>query len=293
VQPELAMARPSLRPLTPRWWPVVLRMRGLLKMGCLRTFAWDTGSEFVRPTFTLSQEPRMLFQNEHFNFLNLGAAKSQFISEMLDPLPCTGRWTWFARCLRISFQGSPLGARPLTKSLASSASDCALGSMIPRPPLDKGSVRESHLTLARVLEAFPPQMKFHTTPLIWLHILGLRFQQVARYHIEKSNTWLATRILPTRERLHLPRAMIFPFRVSMSLSKLASMGNRKPIWMPKYRTLWPSGIHLSPTSWPQSQPNFLTPFPAWTQLLVPIPSLGPRSKSSGQHHMNAHGNDIT
>jgi hypothetical protein len=43
--------------------------------------------------------------------------------------------------------------------LASSASDCALGSMIPRPLLDKGSVRESHLTLARVLEAFPPQMK--------------------------------------------------------------------------------------------------------------------------------------
>jgi hypothetical protein len=44
--------------------------------------------------------------------------------------------------------------------------DCALGSMIPRPPLDKGSVRESHLTLARVLEAFSPQMKFRTTPLI-------------------------------------------------------------------------------------------------------------------------------
>ncbi len=108
--------------------------------------------------------------------------------------------------------------------------------MIPRPLLDKGSVRKSHLTLARVLEAFPPQMKFHTTFLIWLHILGLGFQQAARYHIEESNTWLATMILPTRERLHLPQAIIFPFRVSMSFSKLASMGNQKPILMPNYRT---------------------------------------------------------
>jgi hypothetical protein len=48
--------------------------------------------------------------------------------------------------------------------------------MIPRPLLDKGSVRESHLTLAYVLETLPPQMKFRTTPLIWLHILGLGFQ---------------------------------------------------------------------------------------------------------------------
>ncbi len=56
-----------------------------------------------------------------------------------------------------------------------SASDYALGSMIPRLSLDKGNARESHLTLARVLEAFAPQMKFHTTPLIWLHILGLGF----------------------------------------------------------------------------------------------------------------------
>ncbi len=42
-------------------------------MGCLRTSARDAGSDFVRPTLTLSQEPRMLFQNEHFNFLSLGA----------------------------------------------------------------------------------------------------------------------------------------------------------------------------------------------------------------------------
>jgi hypothetical protein len=188
----------------------VLRMRGLLKMGCLRTSAWDAGSNFVRPTLTLSQEPRMFFQNEHFNFLNLEVANRQFISEMFG----TGRWTWSVRCLIISFQGFPPGATPLTKSLARSASDCALGSMIPRPPLHKGNVRESHLTLARVLEAFPPQMKFHTTPIIWLHIFGLGFQQATRYHIEESNTWLATKILPARERLHLPQVIIFRFRVN-------------------------------------------------------------------------------
>lgn len=59
--------------------------------------------------------------------------------------------------------------------------------MILRPLLDKGNVRESHLTLSRVLEAFP-HMNFGTTPLIWLQILGLGFQQTAKYHIEKSNT---------------------------------------------------------------------------------------------------------
>ncbi len=58
-------------------------------MGYLRTFAWDAGLDFARSTPTLSQEPRMLFQNEHFNFLSLGATKSQFISEMFGPLPCT------------------------------------------------------------------------------------------------------------------------------------------------------------------------------------------------------------
>jgi hypothetical protein len=126
---------------------------------------------------------------------------------------------------QISFQGSPPRVSLFTKSLARSVSDCAFEFMIPRPSLNKVNVKESHLTLARVLEAFPPQMKFRTTPLIWLHILGLGFQQVARYHIEENNTWLATRILPAKKRLHLPQAIIFPFKVSMSLSKLASMGS--------------------------------------------------------------------
>jgi hypothetical protein len=49
-----------------------------------------------------------------------------------------------------------------------SASDYALGSMIPRPSLDKRSVRESHLTLAHVLEAFPPpnEVSYHSSDLV-------------------------------------------------------------------------------------------------------------------------------
>jgi hypothetical protein len=58
-------------------------------------------------------------------------------------------------------------------------------------------------------------MKFHTTPLIWLHIFKLGFQQAAKYHIEEINTWLATRILPAIEKLHLPQAIIFSFKVNM------------------------------------------------------------------------------
>jgi hypothetical protein len=133
----------------------------------LRTSAWDAGSDFAKPTLTLSQEPRMLFQNEHFICLSLGAAKSQFMSRMFGPLPCTGRWILSTRCRKISFQGSPPKASPLTKSLASNASDYALRSMIPKSPLDKGSVRKSHLTLARVLEAFPPyEVSYHSSNLV-------------------------------------------------------------------------------------------------------------------------------
>jgi hypothetical protein len=56
-----------------------------LHMGCKFGLA--------KPTLTLSQEPRMLFQNEHFICLSLGAAKNQFMSGMLGPLSCTRRWT--------------------------------------------------------------------------------------------------------------------------------------------------------------------------------------------------------
>jgi hypothetical protein len=79
-------------------------------------------------------------------------------------------------------------------------------------------------------------MKFHTTPQIWLHIFELGFQQAAMYHIEENNTWLVTKILLAKKRLHLPQAIIFSFRANMSFSKLATMGSRKPIQMPKYQT---------------------------------------------------------
>ncbi len=124
-----------------------------------------------------------------------------------------------------------------------------LGFMIPRPSLDKGSVRESHLTLARVLEAFPPyEVSYHSSNLVAHPRIGVPI--AAMYHIEENNIWLTIRILLVKERLHLPQTIIFPFRVSMSFSKLALVGSRKPIWMPKYRTPCPSGIHLSPTSCP-------------------------------------------
>jgi hypothetical protein len=44
--------------------------------GLSETSAWDASLNFARPIFTLSQKPKMLFQNEHFVCLSLGAAKS-------------------------------------------------------------------------------------------------------------------------------------------------------------------------------------------------------------------------
>ncbi len=142
------MACPSLSLITPRGWPAVLVTSGLLKIGCLRTSAWEVSSVFTRLALTFNQDPRILFQKEHVVFWNLGAAKNQLMSWFLGPLLWTGSWIWSMRCLRISFQGSPLGDSPHTRSLASRVSDWALGSMIPRPPLDRGSMKESHLTFA-------------------------------------------------------------------------------------------------------------------------------------------------
>jgi hypothetical protein len=88
------------------------------------------------------------------------------MSGVFGPLPCTDSRVWSALCLRISFHGTPLGASPLTSSLARKASDWALGSIIPKPPLDIRRVRESHFTLAYALVALPPEMKLQTTPWI-------------------------------------------------------------------------------------------------------------------------------
>ncbi len=83
VQLALAMAHLSLRPLTPRGWPVMLVMRGLLKMGCLRTSAWDAGSVFTRPTLTFNQEPKILFQNKQVVFLIWGWQRANLCSGSL------------------------------------------------------------------------------------------------------------------------------------------------------------------------------------------------------------------
>ncbi len=175
----------------------------------------------------------MFFQNEQVIFWSLGATKSQLMSWFLGLLLCTKSWIWSTQCFKISFQGSPPGHRPHISSLVSRASDCTLGSMIPRSPHDRGSMRESHLTFAQVLDTLLPQMKFRTTPLTWLHILGLGFQQGTMYHMDESKTWLAIRILLTRERMQLSHAIILPFKEVMSLSKFASTRSQKPTWMPK------------------------------------------------------------
>jgi hypothetical protein len=114
------MARPSLKPHTPRGSLVVLKMKGLLKMGLLRTSMWDASSNFAKPTLTLSQKPKMLFQNEHFVYLSLGATKSQFMSGMFGPLRCTERWTWFVWCFRISlFNASKSFSKVLLRQVLS------------------------------------------------------------------------------------------------------------------------------------------------------------------------------
>ncbi len=97
----------------------------------------------------------MLFHREVGGLLSLVAANIQLISCVLGPSPWTGSLTWLALCLKSSFHGSPPGARPLTKSFASKASDWIFGSMIPSPPWAVGRTRVSHLTFALALEAFP------------------------------------------------------------------------------------------------------------------------------------------
>lgn len=101
--------------------------------------------------------------------------------------------------------------------------------MIPKLPHERGSIRESHFTFARVLDILPPQMKFRTTPLIWLHILGLGFQQAAMYHMEENRTWLAIKILHVKERLQFLHIIILPFKEVINLLKLASVTSQKLI----------------------------------------------------------------
>ncbi len=189
----------------------------------------------------------MLFHIEPWVFLSFFAAKIQLISTVLGPLLCTCSLVCSALCLISSFQGSPLGARPLVRSLAKSASDWTLGSIIPSPPLEVGIAIVSHFTLACAGASRPPHMKFLTMPLIWEHILGLGFQDAAMYHMEANRTWFATRILPARENRLLLQLMSLFFKDSLIFPKFASGGRWEPTCTPRYLVPSPSGIHLSPT----------------------------------------------
>jgi hypothetical protein len=145
--------------------PFELRMDGLPKIGCLRISAGEDGSDLLSPSLALSQASTMFFHIDLLRHLSLGAARSQFRSGMEGPLPWRGSLVWPALCQTNSFNGSPLGANPFTKSFASKASDWDLGSVTPSPPCTIGSASVSHLTLAQVGVSLPPQIKFLMSPL--------------------------------------------------------------------------------------------------------------------------------
>jgi len=121
--PDCAKALPLLTPPTPNGKPLELRIDGLPKMGCLRTLSGLVRSDLIRPGLTFNQALTMLFHIEHLSLLSLGTARSQFRSGFEGPLPWTGSLVWSALCHTSSFQGSPPGAKPLKKNLASSASN--------------------------------------------------------------------------------------------------------------------------------------------------------------------------
>jgi hypothetical protein len=70
------MARPSLNPLTPKGRLTKLMTKGLLKIGCLRTFAYNVGLVFERLPLTFSQDLSILFQNDKIIIWSLGATNS-------------------------------------------------------------------------------------------------------------------------------------------------------------------------------------------------------------------------
>lgn len=151
-----AKAQPSLWPLTPSSAPLVLVNDGFPKRGCLNISAMLDGSDLVRPGQMLIHAPRMLFHMDQGALFSLGATNIQLMSGVHGPFPCTSSLVWSAWCLISSFHGSPPGASPLTKSFTNRASNCVLGSMMPRLPLEIGKVRVSHFTLARAGVALPP-----------------------------------------------------------------------------------------------------------------------------------------
>ncbi len=154
--------------------PFELRMDGLPKIGCLRILAGEDGSDLLNLGLALSQASTMFFPIDLLRRFSLGAARSQFRSEMEGPLPWRGSLVWPALCHTSSFHGSPPGANPLTKSFASKASDWDLGSVTPSLPCAIGSSSVSHLTLARVGVSLPPPNKVSNEPPDLAAHLGIR-----------------------------------------------------------------------------------------------------------------------
>ncbi len=83
-----------------------------------------------------------------------------------------------------------------------------------RIPFDLGARR-------RILA---PPYEISDDPLTWQHVLGLRFQQAARYQRDASRTWLATKILPAKESELWLQLMSLPLRLTIIVSKFASVG---------------------------------------------------------------------
>jgi hypothetical protein len=97
------------QPPTPSGMPFELRMDELPKIGCLRISAGEDGSDLLSPGLALNQASTMLFHIDLLRRFNLGAARSQFRSEMEGPLPWKGSLVWPALCQTNSFHGSPPG----------------------------------------------------------------------------------------------------------------------------------------------------------------------------------------
>jgi hypothetical protein len=68
-------ALPSFDPPRPSGVPLLLRIRGLPNIGCMKISAMLDGFSLVRPGLTFIQAPIMLFHIEHGILLTFGAAK--------------------------------------------------------------------------------------------------------------------------------------------------------------------------------------------------------------------------
>jgi hypothetical protein len=154
------------------------------------------------------------------------------MSLFLGPSPWIESWTWFMRCFNISFHGSQPRDSPLTSNWQEGLLTKLLSQRFLNPPSMREAWRSPfYLCSGSNHFSSPNEVLYHLQ--IWLHIMGLRFQQVAMYHMEESRTWLAMSILPSSERLEFPHAIILPFNEIISLSKFTSVGSRNLTWMPR------------------------------------------------------------